>query len=111
MIDSFTLDLRARNLARGTVSLYVDSAHRFGSWLRDNGDPHDWSAVTEETIKRYVVHLLGIYAAGYANNQYRALQQFFKWYAAEEDAPNPMGRLTPPKAGSKLVPVFKDDEL
>src|SRR5262245_40977104 len=111
MIQSFELDLRARGLAKGTINLYVDAAHRFGSWLRDNGDPNDWSAVTDDHIKRYVVHLLGLYATGYANNQFRAVQQFFKWHSAEEDLPNPMSGLKPPVPGSKVVPVFKRDEM
>ena len=47
-------------------------------------------------------------AAAYASNQYRALQQFFKWLAAEEEIPDPMAGLKPPHVPDKPVPVFAD---
>src|ERR1700745_1370059 len=50
--------------------------------------------------------LLGRYSAAYASNQYRALQQFFKWLAAEDQLPDPMAGLAPPRVPAKLVPVF-----
>jgi site-specific recombinase XerD len=39
------------------------------------------------------------------------LQQFFKWYSEDEELPNPMTRLKPPKVGEKVVPVFTPEEL
>jgi len=47
----------------------------------------------------------------YASNQYRALQQFFKWWAQEEELPDPMARLRPPRVTEKLIPVFTRVEL
>ena len=38
------------------------------------------------------------YSRAYASNQYRALQQFFKWLAAEDQLPDPMSGLQPPRA-------------
>src|SRR5205807_3639964 len=55
--------------------------------------------------------LLDSYSDAYANNQYRALQQFFRWWAGEEDLPDPFARLRPPKVHEKLVPVFTPEEL
>ena len=46
-----------------------------------------------------------------ASNQYRALQHFFKWLAAEDGLPDPMAGLQPPRVPDKLVPVFTPDEL
>jgi site-specific recombinase XerD len=57
-----------------------------------------------------MVWLLGLYSDAYASNQYRALQQFFKWLA-EEELPDPMARLHPPTVTEKLVPVFTSEEL
>jgi hypothetical protein len=48
----------------------------------------------------------GRYSSPYASNQYRALQQFFKWLAAEDQLPDPMAGLQPPRLAAKLVPVF-----
>jgi integrase/recombinase XerD len=46
-----------------------------------------------------MVWLLGRYSDSYASNQYRALQQFFRWWSDEEDLPDPMARLQPPRGG------------
>lgn len=43
-----------------------------------------------------IVSLLDRYSAAYASNQFRGLQQFFKWLAAEEEIPDPMAGLRPP---------------
>jgi site-specific recombinase XerD len=51
------------------------------------------------------------YSSAYASNQYRALQQFFKWLAAEDELPDPMEGLQPPRVTDKLVPVFTAEEL
>ena len=55
--------------------------------------------------------LLDRYSSAYASNQYRALQQFFKWLAAEDQMPDPMAGLAPPRVPAKLVPVFTPGEL
>lgn len=65
-------------------------------------------------VQQWTVALLDRYSDSYANNQFRALQQFFKWHATEdpdEPRPNPMAGLKPPKVGDKLVPVFTEGEL
>ena len=58
-----------------------------------------------------MVWLLERYSDAYASNQYRALQQFFRWWADEEELPDPMARLRPPKVTEKLVPVLASGEL
>ena len=51
------------------------------------------------------------YSAAYASNQFRALQRFFKWLADEEEIPDPMAGLKPPRVPDKPVPVFTGEEL
>lgn len=48
-----------------------------------------------------MVWLLGRYSDSYASNQYRAFQQFFRWWSDEEELPDPMARLHPPRVGEK----------
>ena len=55
--------------------------------------------------------LLDRYSSAYASNQYRALQQFFKWLAAEDELPDPMAGLPPPPVPQQLIPVFTSQEL
>ncbi|GAA1072958.1 hypothetical protein [Nocardiopsis metallicus] len=45
------------------------------------------------------------------NNQYRCLQQFFKWLADEEEIGDPMRKVKAPKVVAKPVPVFEDGEI
>ncbi len=71
-----------------------------------------WEQVSGQDVQRWMVWLLGRYSDSYASNQYRALQQFFRWWAEEEEElPDPMARLHPPKVTEKLIPVFTSVEL
>src|SRR5437016_10016041 len=58
-----------------------------------------------------MVQLLDRYSSTYASIQFRALRQFFKWRAAEDDSPDPMTRLRAPKVTVTAVPVFTSAEL
>ena len=75
------------------------------------GRPGNWEQVTSRDIQRWIAWLLDRYSSAYASNQYRALQQFFKWLAAEDELPDPMEGLQPPRVTDKLVPVFTPEEL
>jgi hypothetical protein len=70
----------------------------------------DWAEVRARHVNEWTTWLLGQYSDFYANNQFRGLQQFFKW-CATEPRPNPVAHLKPPKVGDKLVPVFTEAEL
>ena len=70
-----------------------------------------WEQVDKADIQRWLVWLLGRYSDAYASNQYRALQQFFRWWAGEEGLPDPMAGLRPPRVTEKLIPVFTSVEL
>jgi site-specific recombinase XerD len=58
-----------------------------------------------------MVQLLDRYSSAYASIQFRALRQFFKWLADEEQCPDPMTRLRAPKVTVTAVPVFTSGEL
>ena len=70
-----------------------------------------WEEVGKQDIQRWIVRLLDRYSSAYASNQYRALQQFFKWLAAEEEILDPMAGLKPPGVPGKPVPVFTAGDL
>ena len=111
-ISSFRLALCAEGKAAKTVRNYTEAvqwfaaAHLIPRMLRTR-----WEQVTGPGIQRWMVWLLGRYSSSYPSNQYRALQQFLKWWAEEEDLPDPMAGLHPPKVTEKLVPVFSSGEL
>jgi integrase/recombinase XerD len=99
-INSFALRLAAEGKAAKTIRTYTEAVRWFAA-TRLSGRPSlgSWAQVT------------GRYSAAYASNQYRALQQFFKWLAAEDELPDPMAGLAPPRVVAKLVPVFAPGEL
>ena len=67
--------------------------------------------VKKHDVQKWIVWLLGRYSAAYASNQYRALQQFFKWLALEEEIPDPTAGMKPPRVPDRPVPVFTGEEL
>ena len=98
--------------AAKTVRNYTEAVQWFAAahlipltgWTR-------WEQVTGQDVQWWMVWLLSRYSDSYASNQYRALQQSFKWWAGEEELPDPMTRLRPPRVTEKLIPVFTSVEL
>jgi site-specific recombinase XerD len=114
MIRSFELHLRAERKSDKTIRTYTEAALWLAAEYLLPAGLAGWAEVKARHVQEWVVLLLGRYSDQYANNQHRALQQFFKWYATEDpDEPrtNVMANLKPPKLGDKLVPVFTPDEL
>ena len=62
-------------------------------------------------IQQWMCWLLDRYSGAYASNQYRALQQFFRWLAAEDELPDPTRGLQAPPVPQQLIPVFTGQEL
>ena len=111
-INSFALRLAAEGNAAKTIRTYTEAVQ----WFAATGLPGrtgrgNWEQVTSRDIQQWMVWLLNRYSAAYASNQYRALQQFFKWLAAEDQLPDPMAGLAPPRVPDRLVPVFTPGEL
>ena len=114
MIDSFELHLLAERKSPKTIRTYTEAAQ----WLAAPSLPP--AGITTGgrsppgTSQRWIVGLVARYSDTYANNQFRALQQFFKWYSAEDPAdprPNPMAGLQAAQGRRQVVPVFTDAEL
>jgi integrase/recombinase XerD len=111
-IGSFRLHLAAEGKAPKTVRTYTEAVAWFAAahlipctnWTR-------WEQVSSHDVQRWMVRLLTRYSDAYASNQFRALQQFFRWLADEEELPDPMTGMRGPRVGEKLVPVFTSEEL
>jgi site-specific recombinase XerD len=111
-ISSFRLALAAEAKAAKTVAMYTEAVQWFAAaHLLPQTSHARWEQVSGQDIQWWMVWLLSRYSDSYASNQYRALQQFFKWWAEEEELPDPMARLRPPKVTEKLIPVFTSVEL
>jgi len=111
-ISSFRLALAAEGKAPKTVRNYTEAVQWFAAaHLLPQTCHTRWEQVSGQDIQWWMVWLLARYSDSYASNQYRALQQFFKWWAGEEELPDPMARLRPPKVTGTLIPVFTSVEL
>ena len=111
-ISSFALRLAAEGKAAKTIRTYTEAVRWFAAArLPGHASRASWEQVNSEDIQRWMAWLLDRYSSAYASNQYRALQQFFKWLAAEDELPDPMAGLQPPRVTDKLVPVFTGEEL
>ena len=84
-ISSFALRLAAEGKAAKTIRTYTEAVQWFAA---DCLPGHaSWDQVSSQDIQRWMTWLLDRYSTAYASNQYRALQQFFKWLAAEDQLP------------------------
>jgi site-specific recombinase XerD len=111
-ISSFALRLAAEGKAAKTIRTYTEAVQWFAAARLPGQARHaGWEQVTGRDIQQWMAWLLGRYSTAYASNQYRALQQFFKWLAAEDELPDSMAGLAPPRVTGKLVPVFTPGEL
>jgi site-specific recombinase XerD len=110
-ISSFRLRLAAEGKAAMTIRTYAEAVQWFAAYLLEQAGRASWEQVDCQDIQLWMAWLLDRYSSAYASNQYRALQQFFKWLAAEDELPDPMTGLQPPRVTDKLVPVFTGDEL
>jgi site-specific recombinase XerD len=111
-IGSFRLHLAAEGKAPSTIRNDTEAVRWFaGEHLLRETCKTSWEQVDTDDVRRWMVHLLESYSDVYASGQYRGLQQFFKWLAAEDDVPDPMEKLRGPKVTEKMVPVFTSVEL
>lgn len=111
-IASFGRWLSFENKSANTISIYTHAARKLAEWLAAQSEPvTDWAKVTREHVRDFIISVLETNTAGYASNLFRALQQFAKWYAAEEDASNPMMGMKPPMLPEQETPVLRDEQL
>src|ERR671910_886761 len=87
LVTSFGRHLRARNLSPKTVEIYLGAAGVLQAWLESNTAAESWADVRKADLETWLGASLAERSAGHASNQYRAVQQFFKWLTAEEEIP------------------------
>lgn len=132
-VTSFVLNLKSLGRSDNTVKMYSDAVRWFAAeHLIPGGQPNDtdhahapadaelhtfdpvddWEHVKRAHIQSWMARLFARgHADSYVNNQYRCLQAYFKWFAEDEELPNVMLGLKPPRVPDKPVPVFGDDEI
>ena len=83
-ISSFRLHLAAEGKATKTIRTYTEAVAWFAAahLIPAPAAPGRYQ-VSGHDVQRWLVHLLTRYSDAYASNQFRALQQFFRWLAEE----------------------------
>jgi integrase/recombinase XerD len=102
--------LQYTNKSANTINVYGGATEKFGAWLVGEG-VNDWRQVTGDHVQGFIISILETRSAGYANNLYRALQQFWRWYAEEYETVSPMAKLKPPMLPEQEPTVLREDEL
>jgi integrase/recombinase XerD len=111
-IGSFRLYLAAEGKSLKTIKSYTEAARWFAAeHLLSRAGKTRWEQAARRDIQEWMQWLLARGSDAYASNQFRALQQFFRWLGAEEDLPSPVAGLRPPHVEDKPVPVFAGREL
>ena len=106
-INPFRLHLAAGSKSANTIRTYTEAVQWFAvAHLLQQDSRDTWEQVDGHDIQQWMSRLLDRYSGAYASNRYRALQQFFKWLAAEDELPDPMAGLRPPPLPQQLIPVF-----
>ncbi len=105
--------LRARNLSPKTQTLYLSAGRAFAGYLDSNGGPSDPRDLRRAHVEGFLLALQERgQAATTVNLTYRALQQFMKYLAQEEELDrSPMEHMTPPVIPEQTTPVLGDDDL
>ena len=103
-ISSFRLHLAAEGKAAKTVRTYTEAVQWFAvAHLLQQDSRDTWEQVDGHDIQQWMSRLLDRYSGAYASNRYRALQQFFKWLAAEDELPDPTAGCSPRRVPQQLI--------
>jgi site-specific recombinase XerD len=112
MINSHQLELARLGKAERTRKIYRESAQWFAAECLLPAGVTGWDQVTKAHLRSWCAALFGRdYADSYVNHEWRALQAFLKFAAAEDEFTNPMLGMPPPEVKPKPVPVFTDAQL
>lgn len=109
--DSFELHLAADRSPK-TSRIYLAALDRLIAHLEAKGMPTGTRAVRREHIESYFAERRGQVAPATLSIEYRALQQFFRWAAEEDEIDrSPMAKMSAPRVPDKPVPIVADDDF
>lgn len=111
--------LRAAGKSARTVSIYLGAARELVDFL---GADVAASAVTHRHVQRYLIHLADRpnkkkpeqkVSPSYVNQQYRSIQQLFRWLVDIENelAVSPVQKVPAPQPEQKIVNIIPDQDL
>lgn len=120
LADDFATELRRKNRSQQTIDGYLIRIRYFAEFLEAQQLSVSAPDITRAEIGAYMEDLLSRpnkrtgepLSPEYARGQYRSLQQFFKYLAAEEIIEaNPFDKMSPPAVPEQQVPVPSMDAV
>lgn len=113
LIQSWTLNLEARNLSPLTVRSYTDTARSFCRYLADHGLPTDAERVDTEHVNRFLVYERERTSPASAAVQFRNLRVWFGWLAKERERtrPSPISSDQKPHVPHKAKEYLTGEEI
>jgi site-specific recombinase XerD len=103
--ESFALHLDATRAAK-TARIYLDALDNLIAHLEAHGMPTNARGVRREHVESYIAARRDRVAPSTLSVEYRALQQFFRWAAEEDEIDrSPMEKMKAPTVPDKPVPV------
>jgi len=111
--------LRAAGKSARTVSIYLGAARELVEFL---GPDTPVDGVSHRHVQRYLIHLADRdnknspgkrVSASYVNQQYRSIQQLFRWLVEVENEldQSPLSKVPAPEPAQKIVRVIPDEDL
>jgi site-specific recombinase XerD len=112
LAPSFSRHLLATNRSRRTVLTYLHAVEGLAKYLDAEGLPTEARSLRKGHLEGFVAHRLLTVKAATASVQFRALQQFFKWAASEEEvSSSPMARMRSPMVPEEPPAVLTPDQI
>jgi site-specific recombinase XerD len=109
--DSFALHLAADRSPK-TSAIYLQALDKLIRHLEAKGMPTSTRGVRREHVESYFAERRGEVAPATLSIEYRALQQFFRWAADEDEIPaSPMAKMTAPRVPDRPVPLVPVEDF
>ncbi len=107
--------LRAANHPATTRYNYLLAAAQLARFLTEQGTTASSEtpvAVTKHDLEAFQAWMVETRSGSTAMNKYKALQQFFRWLAIDEEeiAESPMRRLRQPRSAKRLIAIISDED-
>ena len=103
--EAFARSLRAGGYSRFTIDTYLKAVHQLARYMKESG------SVDRQVIEDYFVASQGRLSPTSVAQQFRSLQQFFKFVAEATETDSPMKGMSPPRFEVKPPEVLTPDEL
>lgn len=103
--------MRARNLSPNTVRIYLGALNRLADRVLERRGEIDITAVGRADIEDWSANRHPQVAPATVSNEWRGLQQLFKWLMDEEEISDPFARLSAPLVPEQPVGLLSDAQL